>query len=191
MRGCVIVITGAPASGKTTISRYLAKELGIPCIAKDDVKEILFDNLVVEGDNRKQQYGKGSVEVLFYFAQKLLETGCAFILEGNFDNYYSKPYFDELRYDYEYPVIQIVCACGFDILYERFKSRVENGQRHPGHEDRTYSKEAFRAYLSGKTYEIDIQKSRRLVVDTSDFSKIDYAGIVDFIKKEGTGLAAR
>jgi uridine kinase len=41
----VILITGHPSAGKTTLARYLSKRLVLPTICKDDIKEILYDTL--------------------------------------------------------------------------------------------------------------------------------------------------
>ena len=40
-----ILITGIPASGKTTLAEYIAKELQIPMFSKDQMKELLFDEV--------------------------------------------------------------------------------------------------------------------------------------------------
>jgi glycosyltransferase involved in cell wall biosynthesis len=41
----LVVVTGPPASGKTTLARVIARELGWPLLAKDDITETLFDAL--------------------------------------------------------------------------------------------------------------------------------------------------
>ncbi len=41
----VILVTGLPASGKTTVARQVARHLGLPVFGKDDFKEVLFDTL--------------------------------------------------------------------------------------------------------------------------------------------------
>ena len=41
----LVVVTGAVASGKTTVAVPLARALGLPLLAKDTVKEALFDSL--------------------------------------------------------------------------------------------------------------------------------------------------
>lgn len=41
----LIIITGLPGTGKTTLGRKLAEEFRLPFISKDDIKEFLFDNL--------------------------------------------------------------------------------------------------------------------------------------------------
>jgi predicted kinase len=41
----LILVTGPPASGKTTLAQPLARQLGVPLLGKDTVKEALFDTL--------------------------------------------------------------------------------------------------------------------------------------------------
>jgi 2-phosphoglycerate kinase len=41
----VIVITGPPCAGKTTIARRVAERFSLPWMGKDMVKELLFDAL--------------------------------------------------------------------------------------------------------------------------------------------------
>ena len=43
--GPLVVVTGLPGSGKTTIAGPLAAELGWPLLGKDTIKEALFDAL--------------------------------------------------------------------------------------------------------------------------------------------------
>ena len=44
-RPLVVVVTGPPAAGKTTIAREVAARLRLPLITKDTIKEALFDGL--------------------------------------------------------------------------------------------------------------------------------------------------
>jgi tRNA uridine 5-carbamoylmethylation protein Kti12 len=41
----LIIFTGLPGTGKTTLSRVMAKELSLPLCAKDDIKEVMFDHI--------------------------------------------------------------------------------------------------------------------------------------------------
>ena len=39
----LIIISGPEATGKTNIGHHLSKELSIPYLGKDDIKEAMFD----------------------------------------------------------------------------------------------------------------------------------------------------
>lgn len=41
----LILISGAPCTGKTTIAQHLAGKFQLPVVHKDDIKERLFDRL--------------------------------------------------------------------------------------------------------------------------------------------------
>ena len=41
----LIIIWGLPCTGKTTLGPWLAKELGLPFVHKDGIKESLFESL--------------------------------------------------------------------------------------------------------------------------------------------------
>ncbi len=43
--GWFVLVAGWPASGKSTLARALAAELGLPLLAKDEIKEALMDGL--------------------------------------------------------------------------------------------------------------------------------------------------
>ena len=38
----LIIVSGLPATGKTTISKELAKEFSLPSIGKDTIKEVRY-----------------------------------------------------------------------------------------------------------------------------------------------------
>ena len=44
-KSLLIIINGAPCTGKTTLGRKLAKQLCLPFLSKDGIKEVLFDTL--------------------------------------------------------------------------------------------------------------------------------------------------
>jgi hypothetical protein len=61
----VLIVTGAPASGKTTLGRQLANALGLPYFSKDLFKESLFDSLGWQDRAWSQRVGGASTAVPF------------------------------------------------------------------------------------------------------------------------------
>ena len=79
----LIVITGLPGSGKTTLARQLAKAHRVALLAKDDIKEPLLEVLKGTVDDSRR-VSDAAFRVLFTQAQQLLLAGCDLIIEGNF-----------------------------------------------------------------------------------------------------------
>src|SRR4029450_8035533 len=78
----IVLVSGSPAAGKTSLARPLARLLGLPLIAKDDIKETLVDVL---GDHDGdlgwwRRVGGASMELLW----KLAERAPPAVLEANF-----------------------------------------------------------------------------------------------------------
>ncbi|WP_010291748.1 AAA family ATPase [Clostridium senegalense] len=63
----MIIITGAPATGKTTLSNELAKKYGLPKINKDEIKELLFKSLEVKDSKWTTELGIASFELTYFF----------------------------------------------------------------------------------------------------------------------------
>lgn len=81
----LVVVTGPPGAGKTTIAAALRERLGLPLIAKDALKETLGDALAFDGDRHEsQRLGIATFHLQFAIVRELLATGVSVIAEGNF-----------------------------------------------------------------------------------------------------------
>jgi predicted kinase len=80
----LIVVTGPPAAGKSTIARAVADLLGWPLVAKDAIKETLAEALDVHGRAESQALGVATFEVLFHVLDELLRARVSAVAEGNF-----------------------------------------------------------------------------------------------------------
>ena len=50
-RSSIVVVSGAPGAGKSSLAEPLAIALGFPLLSKDQIKEVLYDALgPQEGD---------------------------------------------------------------------------------------------------------------------------------------------
>jgi hypothetical protein len=120
----LVLVTGAPSSGKTTLAVPLARFLGVPLIPKDAVKEALFDTLGTGDHTWSHQLSAASFEVMFTLARH----NPAAVIEGNFYPHHT-PTLVKLC---QQP-IQVLCHCPPAEAGRRHLART--GHRHPGHLD--------------------------------------------------------
>ena len=177
----LIITTGRPATGKSTLAKWLSKELGIPFFSKDNVREVLFDSLGWKDRKWAQLLGRASIDIMFYLAEMQFEANCSVILDNSFAPSLSVPRFQALKTKYDIETIQIVCYSDQETLFNRFKERAETGGRHPGHGDNDVLDELRNHLAEEKSLVMDIGGSI-IEVDTTDFSKVDYSKILDEVK---------
>jgi predicted kinase len=123
----LILVTGLPAAGKTTLSAWLSKQLTIPFIHKDAIKEILYDVLGWSDREWSQKFGAASIELMYYFAQASLMAGRSIILDNPFNPDLASAKISALARKANAGTIQIICHVSPEIAYQRFKQRAEAG----------------------------------------------------------------
>ena len=64
-----VVVTGPPASGKSTLAPVLAAELGWPLLAKDSIKAGLVESLGADGLDESHRLGAAAVRALLALAR--------------------------------------------------------------------------------------------------------------------------
>jgi predicted kinase len=128
----VVIVSGPPAAGKSTIAGPLAAELGFALIAKDRIKETLHDALgqVAAADMDlawSQRLGAAAMELLWALAV----DAPAVVLEANF-------WPDDARLDARLSVlgtvpVEVHCQCPIGECRRRYAERARS--RHPVHVD--------------------------------------------------------
>jgi predicted kinase len=125
----ITLVSGAPGAGKTTLAAELAVALGVPLLAKDLIKETLWDALEAPvGDlGWSRRLGAASMELLWALAERFP----AVILEANF----------RLRSAYEQSrilalsphVVEVYCWCPPEVAAARYAARAAGPTHHPAH----------------------------------------------------------
>jgi predicted kinase len=177
----LIVITGLPCTGKSTLGRLLSHNLSIPYISKDGIKEVLFDTLGYADRDWSRRLGLSSYALLYHFVELEVAAGCSLIVESNFDAPTAARIFEALRAKYPFRVVQVLCRTEPQVLFERFKSRAQSTERHPGHVE-MQNLDEFRAALAGVQCEAIPLDGKLITLDTTDFGLVDYAGVVEEIR---------
>ncbi len=80
----LLLLTGAPATGKTRLAAALATRRGACLCSKDEIKELLFDALGTGGADYSRRLSDASFALLFALLPRLLRPGRLLLLEGNF-----------------------------------------------------------------------------------------------------------
>jgi predicted kinase len=181
MHSTIIIVTGRPAAGKSTLAKWLSQELKFPLVSKDSIREELFDRLGWKDRKWAQELGKASVDMMFYFARAELEVGHSIIMDNSFYPPVSNPRFQALKEQYYAKSIQIVCDSDRETLFQRFKSRTESGSRHPGHGDQDVLEELY-ANLADTSSQILEIGGPVIEIDTTDFAKVNYQEILKQVK---------
>ncbi len=136
----LLIILGSPASGKTTLAERLSRDLELPLLCKDDVKEALFDVLGCEDRARSRLLSEASFTTLARIAHRLLLARVSCIAEGNWRAMHT-PLLESLRQETRARAAQVWCCAEPAEIVRRFTTR----QRHAGHHDRLMPPEELSA----------------------------------------------
>ena len=128
----LLVVSGLPAAGKTTLAAALADTLSWPLVTKDDYKAIVLrglpDGTLPERSRRAGQLG---FELMWQVAHVVLRAGASAVLETHFDRVQAPPFILGLTEEHGAAVRQIYCEAPRPELERRHALRMAAGSR-PG-----------------------------------------------------------
>jgi hypothetical protein len=133
-----IVVSGMPASGKTTIGRAIAAGLGWKFLDKDDFLEALFDQAGCRSREERQLLSRRA-DAAFETAARRLERAVltSFWRPPGARSESGTP--TEWLLDPACRVLEVVCSCSPDRAAKRFLGR----SRHAGHHDGVWTEDAL------------------------------------------------
>lgn len=127
MQRQLVLVSGAPGVGKTTLAIPLAAELGFPLLSKDEIKESLWDALQLpQGDpDWSHRVSGAAMEVLWRLAVRMRQA----VLEANFRPHSALEHSRLAGLNAH--IVEVFCHCSVEEAARRFEARAP--ERHPTH----------------------------------------------------------
>jgi predicted kinase len=133
MQQRLVLVSGPPASGKTTVARPLAERLGFALLTKDDIKETLYTAMHgARGDVEfSHTIGSAAMEVLWALAPHCP----AVVLEANFrtGGRYERDKVAAFLAQPHTQMVEIYRRLPREEASRRFAERARQERHHPAH----------------------------------------------------------
>lgn len=175
-----IIVSGAPASGKSVFSRSISQRLGIHLLSKDSIKERLFDELGCSSRATSMELGKASFASLLDQCRNRVLASDSLVVESAFrkiDGSVLRAIFQS------YKIIHVHCTASDAMTIARFEQRALSEERHPGHLDTENVQELSRLLADG-VFDLEIRNAIRINVCTSDFDSQLYTAAKEKVLEE-------
>ena len=155
--GPFVVVSGLPASGKTTVGTLLSERLGLPLLDKDVILEALFDTLGSPDSDARTRLSRASDDVLF----QLAEQSTSAVLVSWWHHETAPARLVSLSPD----LVEVFCDCPVELAVMRFEART----RHPGHHDpaRSPAEVEEHVHRMREAFRGPLQVGRLVRIDTS------------------------
>jgi len=180
----LIIIHGATSTGKTTLAKKLAADIGVTPVLKDAYKERIFDTLKKPPNLVLWKHIElASWRHIYEQVRRAQANDEPIIIEGNFMGPQRRTISKLI--DPKDVIKEIYCYADQGVIQQRYAHRYRSGARHKGHRDHLwYGKLVLDGLMSkiglGNTRPLKLSH-QVLKINTTDFAKVDYDKILAFV----------
>lgn len=167
----LIIICGPPCTGKTTLSKRLSHKYNLPVLSRDDLKEVLFNNLGWSDANWFQRVSQASLDIMFLVIELFLKSKQSLIIDSTLDPKKVTAKFLKAKKKYRFNILQINCRTHGERLYRRYLSR--SSKQHPGYVNHLRINELKPKLLRGHISRLQLP-GEYVEFETTDFKRLSY-----------------
>lgn len=180
----LIIVSGPPASGKTTLAHAIARAVPCPAICRDEIKEGMVH---AEGSYTADWGGpiaQRTYETFFGVLELLLRAGGTVVAEAAFQDKLWRPKLEPML---ELAELRIVhCEVGAALARSRIERRaIEDPVGRAAHPDRKLLEALDSGELSHEAFDPIALSAPAIHVDTTEGYEPDLSQILAFINEPG------
>jgi len=177
----LLVISGMPASGKTTLAHLIAEKTHCPLLSRDELKEGYINTTGVPHAQLNDDSAKHIYEAFFDTIGLLISRKISLVIEAAFQDKLWQPKLSILQSDADIKIL--ICKTKPDIALSRFEKRyLQESSREKYHGDRSGLKNiANELFYNYNPVKSDFPT---LVIDTTDNYNPAIEEILEFIHQQ-------
>jgi predicted kinase len=183
----VIVITGGPGAGKSTLGPQLASSLGLPFLSRDTVKEILFDHFwgtlagIEQPCDPGQRISQASWDIWLSTVMAVAGPSRAIVVDGVFNQAARREAFLRAAEEKRLRLLEVFLDAPADVLLHRVAARSRQPYAHAIY--RYHSLGPAKLVLAHGWPQLLGDQGETLRVDVSNLAMVDVAELARRIEK--------
>ena len=176
----LIVVTGRPASGKTTLAHTLAKQIHCPALCRDEFKEGFVNTTNGSHDTLDDDVNREIYETFFQVVELMISKRISLVVEAAFQHKLWAPKLEPLQNLSRMSVL--ICTVDPILAKARFLERiVADPTRKRFHGDQSAHREKEGSQATLGIYDPPRLSTPTLSVDTTDGYRPGIEAIVSFV----------